>query len=114
MTNTRIEYLYRDQSNYKRLNGVVVPGEITPEQQRRILATLEDGEYFVPRNVGLPETKFASTTQDDHDFFELDSASFYPTDKDPEITTDPEALTRRFEACAGKWLSMPEIPVDFI
>lgn len=77
--NTKIEYLYREKMNYKILNTCVIPGLITNDQIRRIIATLHDGKMFIPRLVGLPEQKFKNLTEDDHNFFELDENGFVPS-----------------------------------
>lgn len=54
MKNTRISYLYRDASNYKQHNEVVVPGTFTQEQIEAIIGCLDAGEYFIPVQVGFP------------------------------------------------------------
>ena len=46
--NTRIHYLYRDADNYKVQNECVILGEMTEEQEQRIIACLDEKEYFVP------------------------------------------------------------------
>ena len=55
--NTRIHYLYRDADNYKVQNECVILGEMTEEQEQRIIACLDEKEYFVPSRVGMPERK---------------------------------------------------------
>ena len=52
MMNTRIHYLYRDADNYKVQNECVILGEMTEEQEQRIIACLDEKEYFVPSRVG--------------------------------------------------------------
>lgn len=70
--NTRIDYLYRDASNYKQPNSVVVSGLFTARQVGEILGCLNDGEYFIPSQVGLPETRFGEITEDDHCWLNLE------------------------------------------
>ena len=53
MMNTRIHYLYRDADNYKVQNECVILGEMTEEQEQRIIACLDEKEYFVPSRVGM-------------------------------------------------------------
>lgn len=48
--NTRISYLYRDASNYKKHNEVVVPGTFTPEQIKAITGCLDAGGGIVMQN----------------------------------------------------------------
>lgn len=69
--NTLISYLYRDASNYKVRNEAVVEGTLTRTQKLAIINSLIDGEFFIPSKVGLPEERFDSWTEDDHEFFEL-------------------------------------------
>ena len=61
--NTRIHYLYRDADNYKVQNECVILGEMTGEQEQRIIACLDEKEYFVPSRVGMPERKRTRTTR---------------------------------------------------
>ena len=68
--NTRIHYLYRDADNYKVQNECVILGEMTEEQEQRIIACLDEKEYFVPSRVGMPERKFDTETDSDHPWFE--------------------------------------------
>ena len=67
--NTRIHYLYRDADNYKVQNECVILGEMTEEQEQRIIACLDEKEYFVPSRVGMPERKFDTETDSDHPWF---------------------------------------------
>ena len=75
--NTRIEYLYRDASNYKQRHDVVLDGEIAESDIRHCLW---EGEYFIPSLVGLPDLQekfgrqgFAVPTEDDHPWHEIES-----------------------------------------
>lgn len=49
--NTRISYLYRDASNYKRPNEVIVQGTFTSKQIDTIISCLDEGEYFIPDQI---------------------------------------------------------------
>ena len=55
--NSRIDYLYRDASNYKRFGSVVVEGELLPADWEMIRSRLEMGELFVAEQVGLPSLR---------------------------------------------------------
>ena len=102
--NTRINYLYRDADNYKMPNSCIVAGKITPEQIDTIISTLDDGEYFIPRLVGLPEKKFDTyDPQSDHPFFELGPDSFEPTKARATIDLTVETLVEAFTRQKGKW-----------
>lgn len=99
--NTLITYLYRDACNYKVHNEAVVKGLMTPEQEQRIWETLQDGEYFIPHLVGLPEERFATETEDDHPYFEYRSLS--PTNAPASCDMDVEGLVKAFEKYALSW-----------
>lgn len=102
--NTKISYLYRDADNYKSYNECVVPGIITEAQQKRILDSLDEGEYFIPSLVGLPEKKFDKYDPEaDHPFFELGRYSFEETSAAPTVEITPEELTEAFEAHKDSW-----------
>lgn len=46
--NTKIDYLYRDASNYKVWNSCVISGELSSSNIDEIMETLVDGENFFP------------------------------------------------------------------
>lgn len=103
--NTRIEYLYRDADNYKCHNAVVIPGTMSREQIVRLMACLDEGEYFIPEQVGLPANDMQSLgysydEQSDHPWFQLYASGIVPTAQAPTEDVDPEALVVRFEKAA--------------
>jgi len=112
MMNTRICYLYRDASNYKQYNEAVLIGEMTKEQLARIARCLSQGEFFVPRDVGLPEMRITDyRTDDDHCWFEweivkdeesgcvvLPLSGVVYTDDPPTVQMTGEELAQKFEA----------------
>lgn len=53
-TNTALDLMYRDGDNYKRFERVVLAGLMTQAQYDAIKAKLEDGEYLIAHQVGLP------------------------------------------------------------
>jgi len=121
MSNTQIEYLYRDADNYKVFNTCIVAGTITDEQKAVILDSLLEGEYFIPKLVGMPEKKFDTyDAQADHLYFELGAASFSPTDAAPTLELTAAELTERFRSHKGNWsaidldnaLSMVNVLID--
>ena len=98
--NTKMNYLYRDASNYKAHNEVIVRGEITAEQIARIIATL-DGDLFIPEQVGLPiERPDSGLTVDDHCYCELCEGDFELVDEDATEDVGCEDLVQRFEEAA--------------
>ena len=72
--NTKVNYLYRDASNYKTYNEAVLKGTLTENQVQRIYNALDSGLYFIPHQVGLDEDRGRGSyyTDDDHCWFELE------------------------------------------
>ncbi len=103
MKNTRISYLYRDACNYKQHNEVVVPGTFTQEQIESIIASLNEGEYFIPVQVGLPEERFERITEDDHCWFELSRDGFEETNAEASVDMTPDEVVAKFLEAKGNW-----------
>lgn len=101
--NTKINYLYRDAHNYKMWNEYVVKGVLTEEQQKLIIDSLHEGEYFIPRKVGLPEGRFDKWNSADHIWFEMSGDAFEITDKPASIAITTDELVKAFINCKGKW-----------
>lgn len=98
--NTRIGYRYRDASNYKAYNEVIVEGVVTLKQ---IQPFLHDGEFFIPDAVGLRElqselTSFPSV--DDHVWHEIDVIE--ATDEESNYIDSAEDLLKKFSD-VGEW-----------
>ncbi len=105
--NTKIEYLYRDAANFRVPNACVIDGLLTDAQIDGIMATLQDGEYFVPSLVGMPERREYEMSELDHDFFELTRDGFSATDEKPDVNVTPDELVRRFDgARAAGWVKV--------
>ncbi len=94
--NTRILYLYRDADNYKVPNSCVVEGEVTEEQKKSILSSLDDGCYFIPEVVGLPAERFGTHTESDHSWMELYEDGFQLTAAVPTVDLTIEQVTEAF------------------
>ena len=102
--NTKISYLYRDADNYKQYNECIIAGTLSAKQIRVILDCCDMGEYFIPRQVGLPEQRFDTyDPQADHCWFELDVDSFSETTEPPTIALTATELVNRFEGCRNNW-----------
>jgi hypothetical protein len=71
--NTRVEYLYRDGSNYKQWGAVVFRGECDATLLRRLSAALDREEFFIAAQVRLAELFFDDHPlyADDHCWHEL-------------------------------------------
>ena len=101
--NTRISYLYRDGSNYKMPNEAVIAGPMTEHQIEIIMGCLDCREYFIPKQVGLPEERFGEWTEDDHCWFEMGRDGFVPTDAEPTVDMTSEETVGRFLEAKGNW-----------
>lgn len=75
-TNTKISLMYRDADNYKAHKEVIVSGAITAEQIQQIRSGLEDGQFIIADQVGLPTPSF--------DFMKYDS---WPNDDSDHVWT---------------------------
>lgn len=103
--NTRISYIYRDGANYKKSNSVVIEGVFTSQQIQDITDCLSYGQFFIPRQVGLPEERPSDWDyQDDHCWFELNPAiGFETVDYAPTIVLTAEQLYANFMAAKDNW-----------
>lgn len=117
---TLLRYLYRDASNYKAHGAVVVSGSATLEHEHRLRASLIDGEYFIPENVGLPslrerlyEYSGGSPAEDDHvlhELVELRPATAEEAGAGPCVGALDELLVCfEREAKAGWWVGLDEL-----
>ena len=102
--NTKMEYLYCDADNYKKLNVCVIKGQITDEQKAAIMDCLHDGEFFIPSQIGLPEERFDDgPTVADHCWFTLDKEGFGDTDLEPTVDVSANELVAAFQNKKGRW-----------
>lgn len=101
ITNTRLAYLYRDADNYKVRHEVVFAGQMSEDEKMRIIASLEAGEYFLPRPLGLNDERFGSETEADHPFFEF--CYFEETPDKPTTDISIAEIVKRFEDNAHLW-----------
>lgn len=101
---TSIEYLYRDGSNYKRLNKITVPGRYTERQIDTIIDCLHEGQWFIPQKIGFPEEKIDDReTEKDHPWFELNAWDFEDSTEPPQIDKSPEEIVNLFLAAKDHW-----------
>lgn len=105
MKNTAIFYMYRDGSNYKNQDCVVVAGEFTAEQRKRLERTLCDEQNFIAHQVGFQEKFFFLDKENyfywedmDHPFHEY--TGMEPTESPVTDRRTPEQLVRAFEAAS--------------
>jgi hypothetical protein len=110
--NTRLEYLYRDASNYKRWGEVVFAGEPTAALRERFTSALHEGEWFIAEQVRLPNVFLDDFPINDddhcwHEFFAFASAGGEVTDAHERTM---EQLVTEFEGvCAAGWKEFARI-----
>ena len=112
--NTRINYLYRDASNYKKYNEVIIPGTFTEEQIHTIIDCLQGGKYFIPCEVSLPEIRFEDKTEADHPWFELNEDGFEETEAKATCYISPEYLVELFLERKKAWQDEFYVPADWL
>ena len=62
------------------------------------------GEYFIPRQVGMPERKFDEyDTEADHCWFELSKEGFEYTEQPANVSLTAQQLAENFAACRNNW-----------
>ena len=99
--NTRLFYIYRDADNYKKPHDAVFAGRMTDDEKKRIIASLDAGEYFFPGPLGLSDERFGSETEADHPFFEF--CYFEETTDKPTTDISIAEIVKRFENNAHLW-----------
>lgn len=105
---TIVNYLYRDASNYKRLNQVCFLGTLSEHQKARIIGSLYEGEYFIPSAIGWDEEWISADYNDDDGcWFELTKDDFFEVPGKPAyIVFDertPVEIVQTF--CSADWES---------
>lgn len=53
MNYTAIPYYYRDADNYKASGTIFLEGPLSGDQIKSIKSKLDEGEYFIPEDLGL-------------------------------------------------------------
>lgn len=101
--NTRINYVYRDAGNYRIYNECIVPGLMTPSQKQEIQNCCLDRSLFVPSQVGLPENRFDSWSEDDTPFFEVGEPLFEETSEPANVNISIPNLVASFRMEKNRW-----------
>ena len=74
LSNIKLNYLYRDASNYKNYGSVIFSntnGIPIKQIELALRNTLIDGEYFIANKWNIPELFFEEYNSDDHEFHEF-------------------------------------------
>jgi len=97
--------MYRDGSNYKELEVVVVEGLVTREQLLECLDQEDSGgDSFIPSQIGLSDLQprmIAFPSEDDHVWHEL--LEVEPTKDNPTVELTAAQLLANFQTAKGKW-----------
>jgi hypothetical protein len=98
MANTEFSYMYRDASNWKQFETVVLAGEISQQDIDLIMSKLEDGNLFIPEQVGLSslQGKWPLLNNDDHIWHELRRDDLKIVDISPTISVTTKELVENF------------------
>ena len=97
--NTIIYYLYRDRSNYKEDEEIILEGTLTPQQIDNIFKKFDNGEFFIPSQVGLDNLQdrmFNFPTEDDHVWHELEREEITTTCEPANVTMSALDLYNNF------------------
>jgi len=72
MSNHYLRFQYRDSDNYKQHGSFELTGPLTDEQAMLIVDTLDQGEYFIPEQVGASPLPYSTSGTDaDHPWHEF-------------------------------------------
>jgi ribulose bisphosphate carboxylase small subunit len=111
--NIRFAYMYRDASNYKQHGEVIFSNEkqlSVNEIEKQIRSFLNDGEYFIARQIHLEERFFDTLYDDDHpwhEFVRLEATDDLTFDPEPELKRDiAEFLVELENAHRAGWDEM--------
>ncbi len=91
--NIRFAYMYRDASNYKQHGEAIFSNEThlpLDEIEKQIRSYLNDGEFFITRQVHLEERFFEVLYDDDHPWHE-----FLGVDASEDPAFDPDHEHKR-------------------
>ncbi len=78
MTQTIFEYTYRDASNYKVHDAIILYGHLSAFAKQAIQDRFEGGRFFIAEQIGLPDLKAklwiwsdGKSNEDDHEWHEF-------------------------------------------
>ena len=97
--NTRFTYKYTDAGNYKVWGEEVIKGTLTLNQ---LTPYLIDTEFFIPKDIGLPDLQPHPRNEDDHDLHTIEELTV--TADKATINLNAETLINNFKkARDGEW-----------
>ena len=91
--NTRLEYLYRDASNFKNLGEIVFAGEFDDALLNRLRTSFHEGDWFIASQVRIPDLYFIEYPINDddhcwHEFSQLTATGDEPNDSEMRTFAD--------------------------
>lgn len=118
---TVVPVMYRDAANYKTYGRLILGGVMTGSQIATVRERLDEGEYFVPEQLGMEHLGWSSgwgsfPCEDDHGWHEMDLEGIAVVPACPrrvvgafadavsaEVTTVPQFVARVCAAAAAGW-----------
>ena len=107
VTHALFEYCYRDASNYRAHEQVLLEGTVSPAIEDALRSTLIDRTWFVAEGVGLPtlynrlQQYSGGSTADDHswhEFVRLRAATAQEINSLPQVGSVEQLFKRFVEA----------------
>jgi hypothetical protein len=96
---TSITYQYRDASNYKEFDTVIIRGQLSLND---IDEYLYEKEFFIPSEIGLKDLQSENLNQDDHIWHEILEISH--THEKPTVDITAEKIISNFrKASVEEW-----------
>ncbi len=97
--NTSTTYQYRDASNYKEFDTVIIRGQLSLND---IEEYLYDKEFFIPSEIGLKNLQPENLNQDDHIWHEILEIS-HTLDKPTMNITAEQIISNFRKASLEEW-----------
>ena len=114
---TAFEYRYRDASNYKVSSRILLSGQLSESDRALIASKLQDGEYFIAEQVGVPPLYQAlydlsdGPTDDDHAWHEFDAIVDEPSPGDEILWGSAAELVAKFQNVTSWNLELSEFSI---
>lgn len=91
MENTKIQYMYRDASNYKEHNEVIFAGKVSQKDFLYLIELMEKDIGFIASEVGLESLQERMTSfpsSDDHVYHTIDGITLTEEEPTESITIE--------------------------
>jgi hypothetical protein len=97
--NTLINYQYRDASNYKEFDTVIIRGQLSLNDIEKYLY---EKEFFIPSEIGLKDLQPEILNQDDHIWHEILEVSHTNDEATVKITAE-KVISNFRRASLDEW-----------